>query len=359
MKTSNVPFLYALFSVLILGGCSTNNNQKLTINVGTKLEQGIDINYKDLCSLLTSKQKEDVLLATYSRAFSTGCACWGNFRDDVISGYMRNHNVPIYTFDTDLLDGHEEKFGIRELTSSDPDFYLFKDGKKIARYSYGDKGNNIVKSYKKFEKEMETKINLPTKFSMYSVNEDYLDSHLATNDKTILYIGRNGCGDCSYVLPNVLVPFFNENPAKQEILVLDIQTYRNNDETKYNEIKSKFNLTSDSNHTFGFDTGVVPTFQYYEKGELKDAAVYFNDSITKDGDSWKVTTSYYTEERLENLSFLKNSDVENKVLIGITIPNEDLATVPYEGQEFTSWTQDGASKYHTPILQQFLKTYCL
>ena len=68
------------------------------------------------------------------------------------------------------------------------------------------------------------------------------------------------------------------------------------DDEKWVEFKNEFGL-SNVNNPLGHGVGYVPTLQYYEDGEIKDMAVYFNDGeYTLEGDgSYSITinNSYY------------------------------------------------------------------
>ena len=357
MKRKNTLFLGILVSISSLTGCGQKET-KLPINIGTKLDQIKELKREvDLTALLSSKIGEGVLLATYSKAMSSGCSCWTGFKEEVANKYIKNHNVPIYFFDTDKLsDTTIKKYNIAKLTASDPIFYLFKDGKRVKSYRYGSA--NSIFSYSKFEKEMSKMLDVPESFKLYYVDEDDLfdasKNHI--NDaKTVLFTERNACSDCSYILPNYIVPYVKSHDLKQDILIMDIQEYNwnGNNSEDYKGIINKLQLSEASNATFGYGRGYVPTIQYYENGEVKDASVTFNDSLESNGDNYKVSQSYYTEERLQNLNFLKNSQVENKVLFGLDVPAAD--TDP----NYHFWTHEAASKYHTPILEAFLNTYCL
>ena len=349
-------FLGILLSISSLTGCG-KTEIKLPINIGTKLESIKELNREvDLTALLSSKIGEGVLLATYSKSMSTGCSCWTGFKDEVLNKYIKNYNVPIYYFDTDKLsDTTINKYKISKLTSSDPMFYIYKDGKKLKNYKYNTSNKGIF-SYKKFEAEMSNILVRPETFNIFYVDEDYLfgegKNHI--NDaKSVLLTERNACGDCSYIIPNFVVPFTKTHTLKQDILVIDIQEYNwnGNNSEDYRGIISKLQLDVVSNATFGYGRGFVPTTQYYENGELKDAAVTFNDSLEFNGENYKVSSTYYTEERLENLPFLKNSNVQTKVLEGLDI----LASETDSNYHF--WTHENASKYHTPILKAFLDYY--
>ena len=342
-------------STTSLVGCNKSVNPT-PINIGTKLTSIKELKREvDLIALLSSKMGEGILLATYSKSMSTGCSCWTGFKEEVLNKYIKFKNVPIYYFDTDKIsDTTINKYGIKRLTSSDPDFYVFYQGKQIKRYKYDDQQ---VFSYKKFDVEMTKMLKLPEKFQLFYVDEDYLfanEKHI--NDaKSVILTERNACSDCSYIIPNFIVPYTTEHTLKQDILIMDIQEYNwdGNNSEDYRNIIARMQLSEASNATFGYGRGFVPTIQYYETGEVKDACVTFNDSILPEGEGYKVTSSYYTEERLNSLAFLKNSQVENKVLSGLNIPASDVDS------NYHFWTHEAASKYHTPILEAFLNTYCL
>lgn len=356
MKNKKALFLGLLLAVSSLSGCK-GIKLKAHINIGTKLTEIKELKREvDLLSLLSSNIGEGVLLATYSRSMSTGCACWTGFKEEILNKYVKNHNVPIYYFNTDIMsDSTIKQYNIRRLNSSDPMFYTFQKGCLISEFKYNDK---TISSYKAFETYMNDGIVRPEKFSMFYVDENYLfgsgKNHIS-DEKSIVLTERNGCSDCSYIIPNYLVPFTQTHELKQEILIMDIQeqNWAGNDGDDYKNIISKLQLSEASNPTFGFGRGFVPTIQYYEKGEVKDACVTFNDALAEDGENYKVSSTYYTQERLENLSFLKNSDVENKVLLGLQVPASDTDS------RFHMWTHDAASVYHLPILEAFLLAYAL
>ena len=62
----------------------------------------------------------------------------------------------------------------------------------------------------------------------------------------------------------------------------------------------KVGLSKEGNEEFGYNNGVVPTFQYREKGIIKDAVVVYNDGMKynkNDNDeitSLTITSSYFT-----------------------------------------------------------------
>ena len=356
MKNKKTLFLTLLLAVSTLSGCG-NSAAKTPINIGSKLESIKELNREvDLLALLSSKIGEGVLLATYSKSMSSGCSCWTGFKEEILNKYVKLNNVPIYFFDTDKIsDTTIKKYGIKQLTSSDPQFYVFEGGKKKHAYKALD---SKISTYKKFQNEMNRILEIPEKFKIFYVDENFLFSTGVNQfdaENTVLLTERNACGDCSYIIPNVIVPYVKEHDLKTEILVIDIQeqNWNGNDGEDYLNMIKKLQLSEESNPTFGYGRGYVPTIQYYQKSTLKDACVSFNDVLVNEGDHFVVSQSYYTQERVENLSFLKNSQIENKVLKGLNVPASDV------NPSYNFWTHEAASKYHTPILEAFLNTYCL
>ena len=114
MKTKIFLTVLLSSSALTLIGCKRGNEQ-INLNIFTKEETCTEIQrYEDLASMLSSADNEDFLLATYSKIYSTGCACWSGFRNDILNKYVSSTSIPVYYFDTDKLTGREEKFGIKE-----------------------------------------------------------------------------------------------------------------------------------------------------------------------------------------------------------------------------------------------------
>ena len=82
----------------------------------------------------------------------------------------------------------------------------------------------------------------------------------------------------------------------------------------------KVGLSKEGNEEFGYNNGVVPTFQYREKGIIKDAVVVYNDGMEynkNDNDeitSLTITSSYFTNapfigktyESTSSLNFYQN-----------------------------------------------------
>ena len=226
MRNKKLLLLASALSLVNLIGCNKDGTPKtIKINIGTKLQTVNEIESdQELDLLLSSLEEEGIMLATYSkiRVESCGCGGWTAFREDVLNRYVRHYNVPIYYFNTDLLsDLTANKYGLVRNPESDPEFYLFQEQKLVKKYKHDDKVKNIFQ-WERFESEMKEKVVKPATFSMFYVTEDYLfdQKNLENAEKAILLNERNACGDCSYLIPNYLVPFTQENQIKQEIIIV-------------------------------------------------------------------------------------------------------------------------------------------
>ena len=131
------------------------------------------------------------------------------------------------------------------------------------------------------------------------------------------------------------------------------ETATDEEKEQYQKLKDDYGLSVTGNSVFGYQEGVVPTTQYYKRGVLTDASVYFNDAIEENNGVFTVKDSYYTDERVSNLHYLE--DVKfTTCLKGLTIQNNDILYTK-TGQPY--WSQEDAAKYHTPLLKAFLDYY--
>ena len=173
---------------------------------------------------------------------------------------------------------------------------------------------------------------------------------------------RSGCNDCKYVLPNVIIPYINQREHVSRIRVIDLQDLYDlskkesaTDEEKklYQNTKDACHLSETGSNTYGYQQGVVPTIQYYEKGSLVDASVYFNDVVSKkDDESYYISDSFYSEERLTSLKYILER--EKAVLKGMSLDKDDVV----DTGDYIFWRQEKAAQYHTPLFTAFLDCYC-
>lgn len=361
MKKKALLLLPLLVSPLLLNSCNKVTTVQLTYGtyIGQDINSLTEIDNADLYNRLANSN-ETLILATYQGQYSEDCLCWSTFQN-VIANYVNKYHEQVYVYNAQTKDETLKDFNDIEKSGGEsrPDLYIYQ-GKKLLMHFYYQKmqdkkifeDTSAEYMYKRIHEYIE-------KPSLYYVDDNYLDKNLNKVDDAILLSIRNKCGDCSYVIPNNLIPYINKYKFTKEIWLFDMQFYydlQNEDTTSsfpYKVIKTKYQLSEEANPKYGYLEGVVPTIQYYQKGELKDAGVFFNDVLDQREDgSYYVSNSFYTEKRLANIKY--TSKVKTPVLQGLDVPEEDIIKTKSGG---FYWSQEKASLYHTPLFEAFLHYY--
>lgn len=345
---------FQLLILPLISGCScSKENEKVSFYLGNVDNKIIELNLNELSSKIDT-QHDSFLLATHK---GNGCFCWTRFQY-VLEQYNNQRKtegknyLPIYSFDTELMtDNLPDTFKVDIIPSGYVDFYIFKDGEILTKYSGSakkdlemfentDKFSTIVNKFIKEE---------PINNYAYA-SYDYVRANLINKEDNefALITVRSGCGDCNYCMPNVVTPFLKENTPKIPVYVCDIEQYRGTND--YDTVKANLSLTIDSNQ-LGFGAGVVPTYQYWKNGQLVDAGVYANDSFQLNVETNKVEikTTYFDGTRdlkytTENLVTKMNSE-------------ESLDVIEYNGKYFMDVKK--AAVYHDPLIKSFLTYYCI
>lgn len=302
------------------------------------------------------EREETILLAIYQGEFSEDCLCWATF-ENVIANYMNNYHEIIYIYNAHNLNDELNVLNIRQLQQSTPALYIFQGEKQLAAFSYDKKQDQAL-----FEdmdgailnESIHRYVNAP---KMYYVDKDFIDQKIVSKEDFVVGYVRETCGDCHYVMPNVIIPYIKEHNTKKNIYLFEFQKYFEaaQDEEDYEaqiayqELKDQFHMSASSDLVFGYKTGVVPTIHYYSQGKIVDANVYFNDSVEKVGDKYIISDSYYSTERVANLTYTKT------VLKGLELNEEDVIQSPRTGNYH--WLQEKAALKHTAILKDFLDNY--
>ena len=219
------------------------------------------------------------------------------------------------------------------LEASDlPSIAVYERGKLKIQSVYLRDDRMMFKSYSKFREFIDNNVILP---KMYYVEKDILDSYIAQDKEFNLYVARSACGDCNAVTTDVLFEW-NQNveTVNDQLYVFDIQIYypinpgsgaTEEQKAKYEEdlriyqdIKDTYGLSEKNNPTFGYSTGMVPTFQRRKGNTVKDMIVVLNDSVDKENSKVK---SYFTSERVGQMSFLKDAKIKT-ILDGMELTSE-------------------------------------
>ena len=323
--------------------CGGNSNEINKITFGTLYHQESIV--LETSNLVGKLEKENFLLAVHPDKGS--CSCWSNF-EIVLNAAAKRFNLLSYKVHYSQITDELVNKGFLKLTDK-PSFYIVNNGKIAKRFiypssTYSDEDIGLFFNEETLLKTVKKYCAMPT---MYLVNEEKLDSLVTQN--AIVYFMRESCPDCEYCTPNIMKNYLSNKVFNNSIYVFDLDPYYN-DGTNYQAIKDKYSLSS-VNPLFGYGKGVVPTFQVYRDGKLKDACVYFNETIAKKADgTYYISESYYSSIRIKNLSYT------DTILDGLTIPQEYIV----ENSEY-NYLGIKNSQYHAslydPILTSFLDMY--
>lgn len=360
MKYRHLLPICFLLPFAVLSSCQSNKTANPLLTYGTYIEAKADT-LKELSNdelSLKAESGEVFLLAAHQGKYSEDCLCWSTF-ETVIINFINQYHQNVYLFDAQNQDETVKDLKIKKVNESTPMLYIFSGKKQIGYYSYSNNQDKAIfedTSSNALHTRIIKKIREP---KLFYVDDSYLKEKI--KGTTVVLYMRSGCGDCKYVLPNLIIPYINKNEIKNEILLFDMQYYydlqdlRATSSTPYSDIKDKYCLSEKASLSYGYLEGVVPTIQYYNNGILDDAAVYFNDSVDVDDQgNYYISGSFYDEDRLTSINYANK--VKDNVLVGKQLPKEDVI-VTSSGYAF--WAQEKAAKYHDPLFKAFLDSYCL
>ena len=352
-------FLLPLLAISSIGISGCKSSKKARITYGTLVDtEATELDYGALAAKVA--KKENLLISVYQDGVP--CGCWTTFKS-VIDQYVDQYDTKIYYIKRSQFSDDSEKWGLTILNdTTEPTFALIKDGKKANEFVYG-KDNKPLFTTLKGLREAIVKIARDPQYML--VDQSYLDKALFEdkNDKVVVHYIWNFCPDCNDCLPNVLLPYSEKNEFKTKVWVIDlgIKGILLDAEGKfigtgiqtYVDFLKIHKMSKAGDETFGYDRGFVPTTQVWEKGELKDMTVYFNDAVSLENDKYTITRSYYDSDRVENLQYT------SEVLLGRELPKEEIdATTNKEtGITTYSWNAEYARNTHQKILESFLTTY--
>lgn len=341
-----LPLTFA--SILPLTSCN-GTSEKVDLKYGQMISEKITIiDYLSLKEKIDNK--ENFILSVYT----TGCACWSNFRK-VAEEYINTNHVSIYGIDYKNFrasDGSSLDTFSLTFVSGGVSVHIFKDGKK--KVEIADSKSPILTKISALTSFLEENVILP---KMFYVSLDQVDSLYKSSETSLIYFARSSCSDCQYLDNN----FLKEYSVTNNLYILDCETIgvREYDDegnltpesaTKWNQFKIDYGLAKDNNEKYGYDTGYVPSL-FLIKGDgistlptFLSGSVYFNDEINKDDNGYYISNSYYTEERIANISYTST------ILKGKRLTNEEVTTIG----TYSFWNKEEASKEHNKLIKAFL-----
>ena len=344
MKKKLVLTLVAPMMCLSLVGCHSNVGMKLTYGtyISTEDDSKNDakqITYKDLAFRMeeNSQYSNENFLLTI--APTNGCVCWAQFQS-VLKQFIKETHYLVYQINCDEFG--ENNYGLN-FQEGHVTFAIIKSGKIVKQYM----GDDVLDSAQALKSEVNKFVRAP---ELYYIEEPFLNEAIKTGETVLVEYIQESCGDCSYVNPKVLWPYAYQNVFKTKMYIMDIDYLLGTPD--HQNFKDLYGLSNAFEPDFGYnEKGYVPTFQYYERGKLLSASVFFNDTVDKVDGEYKVIDSYYTAERIQKLGYAQG--VENNVLKGLTLQESDVNV--FNAKYY--WRQSSAAQYHKPLLEAFLNTY--
>lgn len=347
MKKKLILTLVAPVMCLSLIGCHSNVGMKLTY--GTYLSttdsdknDAVRMSYVQLAAHMEEEgefRNENFLLTI---APVNGCVCWTKFQG-VLKQFIKETKYLVYQINCDEFG--DNNYGLI-FQDGHVSFAIIKGGTIIKQYM----SHSILESTEALKAEVNKFVKAP---ELYYVDEPFLNEAIKNGETALVEYIRSGCSDCNYVSPNIIWPYAHQNVFKTKMYVIDIQDLYDtkDDSSDYQDFKNQYLLSETFDAEYGYGNGVVPTFQFYERGKIQSASVTFNDELGKVDGVLQVTKSFYTPERLQVLGYARN--VKNNILQGLNIPDGDATE--WNGHYF--WNQSKAAEYHKPLLEAFLNTY--
>ncbi len=358
-------------SLTSLSACSESDEQ-VKLSYGSLIDsETTQISYSTLTKMV-SNEESFILILRPGLETDITCSCWKIFSSHCNS-YVQDHTRILYEINVYNVQDQNETYGLEAPSSQDPGFAIFENGQLVKQYFYTAKSTPTywtnVDALATFLDEITEEPQL-----IY-IDESALETKVLNGDEFIVTYVWNSCSDCGYALPNVLDPYVRGHDLDDDIYLIDLEVeglllvdgVKDNTNENYLAFLKKYGISEDGSAKYGYSPsgdssrGYVPTTQYYRNGVLRDADVYFNDTVSvNDNGEYYVSHSFFSEDRISYLGYVDN--VETSVLEGMILSEEQVGSYEYtdsEGtlQTYVYWENSAAASYHTPLLEAFLDTY--
>ncbi|CDD93076.1 unknown [Coprobacillus sp. CAG:826] len=300
MKKKLGTFLFIISSIFSLSSCQ-DKKDKIIIEREENITDFIKLSSTDYGTMIRNKR-------SFILTYGSQCVCYTNFKD-VLRNIMKNNDLRMYEMNINDLD---KVVSYKEVKTYDPGLLLVQNGiiqysfdvnKKWEKEIYASDMNKAAQSVKK-NLEKYCYFNSP----FYEVNKEKALEKINSKETVYIYYMRNTCSDCKlfhrYFLNDWILK--GQYDPTKKIYNFDIDPYREVDEAyneteSYIEFKNTFQLSVAGNPHFGYKTGVVPTVQKYENGQLIKMAVIYNDDINME--NMTVVSGYYKDAPFLNKGF--------------------------------------------------------
>ncbi len=367
-------FLLPFLLLSTLGGLTacSDDEHLVQLSYGSLVDtETTQINYSTLTKMV-SNEESFILILRPGLDSEITCSCWRTFSTHCDS-YVQDHTRILYEINIYNVSDQEETFGLEAPTSQDPGFAVFENGQLVKQYFYTAKSTPTywtnVDALASFLDEITEEPKL-----IY-IDESMLETKILNSESFIITYTWSSCSDCAYVLPNVLDPYAKSHDLDEDIYLIDLEVEglllvdgtKDNTNENYLAFLKKYGISEDGSSKYGYSPvgdssrGYVPTTQYYRNGILKDADVFFNDTVSvNDNGEYYVSHSFFSEDRIQYLGYVDN--VETSVLEGMILSEDQVIVYEYTDadgvlQTYVYWESNAAATYHTPLLEAFLDTY--
>lgn len=344
--------LLLLLPSLIISGLTSCDiaPDKVHLIYGSSIDTSpIQLTYDEFNNMI--KNEESFIIA-----MTPDCGCLGGFMLTLEYFVSNNPHLVYYIEDTEFNDS-KDSFGL-PISDSLPSFAIYDKGKASFIQVYEAETNSRiflnVESFTNYILE-----NTIAPVANY-IDKSTLDEKINNEKEFLIMYSRSTCPDCTYLNDYALLDYLYENgeDINDTLYIIDCDvegirlTNGEFDETQWINFKNSYGLSNVNNKTYGFNEGYVPTIQYRKDGLVASQLVYLNDTIgLNENDEYYVQSSFFSEDRLSNLSYAK--DVEINVIEGLVIPDE---FINIQGSYY-SWDKANARTYYDPLLKAFLAAF--
>lgn len=272
------------------------------------------------------------------------------------------------------FDGHDYR-GLN-LTKNKTTIAIYKDGEVKYQSGFSEE-DEMGKNYDSLAIWISTYAKVG---SVLNLSKSQLDALYEGDAPFVIGFSRSSCSDCSYLSTHHLrtlstsglysrsylfdcdeegVRLYNGKSPKENGDEDERKAYSN-----WLAFKDEYGLSTALNEEFGYKEGYVPTFTYNLPGlgkatSVRDMMVWGNDTITKDGDNYIVSESYFSEGRdnefLSDQTILEEADVKSVNLEGLEL-NENEVSI-YNDGSYIAWNHDSSALYEDPLLTAFFSFY--
>lgn len=317
-----------------------------------------NISYAELSKKVEHKENFLLLVYDYSsllKGIPNDCTCWSGFATG-FDQYLQKYDALVYGVNPSDFPSGSDSFGLR-FVDGEVTLAAFADG--YLQYQTTN-GNDSLSNLKKIEDALNDKV-FWGKFRY--VTKQQVEEKFAKKDEFALGFLRKTCSDCAYLSYHFLKECGLGIPGKIYLLECDTEgiRYQNGiyNPEQWQTFKDEYGLSNVYNTTYGYDKGYVPTFiMYRPKGNetrkanaVYDMAVYLNDTLEQDGDTVKITKSYWDGTRKHH--FTVSSPNLEMNLLGRVIPEGDWD----KSGDTIVWKRDKAADVEDFFLRGFFDYY--